>query len=312
MPVQICSKAAEGVLQEKAHGQPGGIGRDSQDIKAIGGVQRQFVPQNDSSAAQSLHSVLQVLLLYIVILHHSGHSAAVFLFGSLRPVDQRSVAQPGMIGRLPQQVVQRLRIGEGRVGADRGVAALSLLVPIVLAKGFQRRRIETDQRRARGLRAYDTLDAGVQNGDWRFLPRDQATPHFRLFIVGIGLVPCLSDLRHILRVNAIHAENQIAALEDFFPFRGQHGVFFGALWIPAGKEPQNGLCHGMGDLCQKFPVLFGASHEAFQRTFRLALIIAAENVTGIITQEIWDNSNCPFNRYRQFDQLRSLFSLFIR
>ena len=151
----------------------------------------------------------------------------------------------------------------------------------------------------------------MQNGDGRFLPRDQTTASFRPFIAGIGLIPCLSDLRHVLCVNAVHTEDQIAALEDFLPFRGQRGVFFGALWIPAGKEPQNGLCHGMGDLCQKFPVLFGASHEALQRTFRLSLIIAAENVTGIITQEIWDNANCPFNRYRQFDQLRSLFSLFI-
>ena len=311
VPVQICGKAAEGVLQEKAHGQPGGVGRDSQNIKAIVGVQRQFVPQDGLSAAQSLHNVLQILLLHVVAEHHSGHGAAVFLFGSLRPVDQRGVAQPGMIGRLPQQVVQRLRVGEGRVGADRGVAALSLLVPVVLAKGFQRRRVETDQRRARGLRAYDTLDAGVQNGDGRFLPRDQATPHFRLFIVGIGLVPCLSDLRHILRVNAIHAENQIAALEDFFPFRGQHGVFFGGLRIPAREETQNGLCHGVIDLSEDLPMPCGAGLEAFQRAFRLALIVASENVAGILAQKIGNDPNRFFRLGRQFDQLRPLLALCI-
>ena len=68
----------------------------------------------------------------------------------------------------------------------------------------------------------------------------------------------------------------------------------------------------MIDLCQKFPVLFSTGLKALQGTFRLALIIAAKNVTGIIAQEIWNNANCPFSLYRQSDQLRSLFSFFIR
>ena len=195
-----------------------------------------------------------------------------------------------MIVLFPQKVIQRFAVGKGCIGADRSVSALPLLVPLFLAVGFQRRCVEGHHRCAGGLCAYHAFDAGMQNGDGRFLPRDQTTASFRPFIAGIGLIPCLSDLRHVLCVNAVHTEDQIAALEDFLPFRGQRGVFFGALWIPAGKEPQNGLCHGMGDLCQKFPVLFGASHEALQGTFRLALVIATQNIAGVLAQEIRCNS----------------------
>ena len=211
---------------------------------------------------------------------------AVLGLGPLSPADNGGVADAVDIGLVRQQVIQGGGVGKGCILAHGSVQALLLSV------GAEGGSIEGNQRRAAGLGAGNALHRRMHRLRHIRIAGDKALLLFPLHI-GIAGIPCETDRRVILSKDAVHPEDQVAALHEFLPAVRQGGMGLGVFRLPSIKVGQNRLCGGGIHTIQKSVMQFPTSPETGKAAFRLALFIYAQQVAGIVPQEVGEDSHCP-------------------
>ena len=195
-------------------------------------------------------------------------------------------------------MVQRSGVSKGRVFSDRGVVVL--LAPV----GAERRSVERHQRRAAGLRVPHALDRRMHSGDL-ILFSGHETLHLDAALAAVLIpLPCLTDGSILFDLAAIHAKDEVTARSHIIELPDKRWMLCCVLRLPSVEESQYCASIGRIDAIQHRVVQLCRCGKALAAAFRLALLVDAEQISGIVPQKVRDNADRSFHRCRQHHQLR--------
>ena len=178
-------------------------------------------------------------------------------------------------------MVESSRIGKGGVFSHRSV---EILLPAIGAEG---RGIEGHQRRAAGLSVPHPLDGRVRGCDFVLSPGHKALHPYCVRVAALpAALPRCPDGIILLGITAIHPEQQICPGSHFLKLSGQSRMLRRVLRLPCVKECQN--CPGYRGIhtVQHRMVLLRRCSKAIPAPFRLALLVDAEQIGGVVPKEI--------------------------
>ena len=221
---------AEGIPAEEPDGQPGRIGRKTQNVERMVGVQRKL--RTGKPVGKLFHGIVQVVLRpflrQIVAKERKVGKVRILGFCALGPADNGGVPDLVTVSLVCQQIVKRGGVGEGGVFPHRRVQAL------LLAIGAESRGVEGNHGRAAGFGTGYALDGGVDGHCRVQLAGDQTLLGFSVAAV---IVPAPGGLDGgvIPGENSVYLESQIAALENFLETVGKRGMTLGVFRCPGVK-----------------------------------------------------------------------------
>ena len=188
------------------------------------------------------------------------------------------------IGLVGEQIIQGSGVGKGGIFAHGSVEALLLSVRAKC------RRIKGNNGRTAGLSTENAFDRRVHRLRHIQLARNQTLLLFSLHIAVI-IVPRPADSRIVLGKTAVHSKNQVSALHQLLPAVCQSRMGLGVFRLPCVKIGQNRFgnrgIHGVQQAVMQFPT----GPETVPASLRLAFFIRAQQVAGIVPEEVWENAD---------------------
>ena len=161
-------ESLEGIVEEEAHRQSGGVGGESEDIEIHVGVELLLLKVHGYSLAKLCSHAAEIR--GAVRRRRPQQSPAekglVGVAAASGPADDGGVPEPVDVLPVGQQVIEGGRVGEGGLLADRRIIAL--LFPI----RTDRRRVKADQRIPHSLAVDDAFDFGVDPRHCSLFPCD--------------------------------------------------------------------------------------------------------------------------------------------
>ena len=277
MGVDMLHDGAQRIPVEKADGEPGRIGRKTENIKSAVGIKPQFLA--GKSVSQPLDGGAQGVIGQALGRRRAEQQSAgifpVIRVGALSPADHGRVSDTLHTVPVSQQIIQRGGVGKGSVFADRRVQALFFAVGL---KGIG---VKRDQGSAAGLCAGYAHDGRMNCFRCIRLAGHQTLCLYAIVLV-IVCLPCRANGRILLRKLSIHPENQICAFRQVVPTSRKGGMLGCLLRLPGVKKGQDRFCRHRIHFIQKLVVQLGTGAEALQTSFRLSFAVNAQKVTGIV------------------------------
>ncbi len=294
MVVHILHQPAEAVPQEKADGEPGRVGSQAQNVERPVRVNAQIV--TGQAVRQTFEGRPEVIVRQAGLRAEAGRHGKTLVgrVRPLRPADHRGVTDLLHVVPVRQQVVQSGGVGKGGVFSHRGVV---VLLPAI---GTEGRGVEGHQRRTAGLGIPDALDSRVGGCDLILPSGHQALhPHRVRFTALPVFLPCFPDGGVLLGIAAVHPEQQVSSGGHFFKLSGQGGMLRRVLRLPGVEKSQDCLGYGGIHPVQHCIVLLRRRGEAVTAPLRLALLVHAQQIGGVVPKEVGVDANGPLHRRRK-------------
>ena len=200
---------------------------------------------------------------------------------------------------IRQQMVEGGGIGEGGVLPHRGVEVL------LMAVGAEGGRVEGNQCRAAGLGVPDAFDGGMHGGDLVFPPGHQAL-HLHGVLAAAVLIPLpgFPDGGILLGVAAIHPEKEIRSGGNVLKLPRKSRMLRCTFRLPGVEEGQDRPGNGRIHTVQNAVMQCGGRREALPAPLGLSLLIHAEEIGGVIPEEVRRNAHRALDSCRKLHFLR--------
>ena len=298
MLIYVLGKAAYAVSEEKAHGEPGGIRRETEKVYMLVGEDEPIQPIAAFPRGKGFKRRRYVGLLHAAVFRNTEygiHSKVCRgIIGIFRPTDYGGVAYDFAAVTVGEKCVERGGIGK------RGVFAYGSVSALLVTIGAEGRGIERYESSSGTLCARHAFYGGVCCGDGGCLPGDKALRHcgVRVSIV-IMLLPCVLNRRILgygtAAVSVVVAEYEICVVGDIFPTFGKQRMCGGEFRLPCVKECEHSPRCRRIDAVQQRVVQRSACFKALHSALRLAFLICAENIGRVIAEKVCRDTGGAFD-----------------